>query len=122
MKLLLDEMHSARAAEHLRDNGHDVIAVTESVAWRALDDPAVFQLALDQSRIVVTENLSDFIQIASRLAERGQTFPGLVLTHPQRFDRGSRRYPHDLEMAFQAFLTDSPVVGDSWTWWLQPVV
>ena len=45
MRLLLDEMLSARIAEQLRDRGHDVTAVDGSPHLRGLADPDLFEHA-----------------------------------------------------------------------------
>ncbi|HTA15940.1 MAG TPA: DUF5615 family PIN-like protein [Solirubrobacteraceae bacterium] len=45
MKLLLDEMLSARIAEQIRSRGHDAVAVDETRELRGLADPDLFAQA-----------------------------------------------------------------------------
>lgn len=56
MKLLLDEMLSARIAEGLRRRGHDVTAVDEQPDLRGLPDPSLFEVAQREARAIVTYN------------------------------------------------------------------
>ena len=60
MRLLLDEMLSPEIALQLRHKGNDVEAVKEHVAWSALSDVDVMNLARRERRAVVTNNLIDF--------------------------------------------------------------
>lgn len=57
---LLDEMFSAAAARHLREDfGHDAVHVNE-VGMRGADDATVAGLAGRERRAMVTENVADF--------------------------------------------------------------
>ncbi|MGH2944784.1 MAG: DUF5615 family PIN-like protein [Solirubrobacteraceae bacterium] len=60
MKLLLDVMLSPVIAQQLRERGHDVQAVTGHPQHEALSDREVMDLARDEGRAVVTNNLVDF--------------------------------------------------------------
>lgn len=60
MKLLLDEMLSPEIARQLKSKGHDVEAIKGHPEWRSLSDPEVMDLARDEKRAVVTDNLLDF--------------------------------------------------------------
>ncbi len=60
VKLLLDEMLSPTIAQHLRDRGHDVEAVSGQPSHEALSDRDVTDLARSQRRAIVTNNLVDF--------------------------------------------------------------
>ncbi len=91
LKLLIDEMYPAAIAEQLRNRKHDVEAVTERVALRALEDVHIFALAQQEQRAVVTENIDDYSVIADGCDQRGQAHYGLVLVPPSTHPRGDSR-------------------------------
>ncbi|HEV3319580.1 MAG TPA: DUF5615 family PIN-like protein [Solirubrobacteraceae bacterium] len=60
MRLLLDEMLSPAIARELRARGgHDVQAIQEHPEWCSYSDPEVLDLAREQHRAIVTDNLAD---------------------------------------------------------------
>jgi uncharacterized protein DUF5615 len=59
LKLLLDEMLSPAIARELRTRGHDVEAIQEHPVWCSYDDPRVLDLAREERRAIVTDNLVD---------------------------------------------------------------
>jgi Domain of unknown function (DUF5615) len=87
VKLVLDEHFSSRIAEQLRAGGFDVIAVTEPTDLRQLSDEALLEWAGHLGRVVVTENVDDFIPLFTARMSRGKLAAGLVLTSPRRFPR-----------------------------------
>jgi hypothetical protein len=42
----------------------------------------------------------------------------LIFTNPRRFNRATLAYPGKLIAALREFLTDPPITGVSWIWWL----
>ncbi len=78
-------MLSPVIAAHLRDEGHDVIAVAESRNWRQSPDDEIFALAQRESRTVVTKNIQDFRPLGFSAIERGDQHAGLVLISNRRF-------------------------------------
>lgn len=84
-------MYPAAIAEQLRRHGHDASAVTERVELRSLSDTAVFALAQEEHRAVVTENIVDFVPLADATEQRGRVHYGLVLVDPAKFPRGNAR-------------------------------
>ena len=91
MRLLLDEMHPAALASQLRARGHDVAAVTERPELRSLPDADISEVAQEEHRAVVTENIGDFTAIVDDLDSRGETHFGLVLIDPGKYPRGQQR-------------------------------
>ena len=87
MKLLLDEMYPAAIAESLRAAGHDVVAVQEDAALRRLSDEALFAVAQDMGRAVVTENVEDYVPLDADAHARGVVHHGLVFTTNRSFPR-----------------------------------
>jgi hypothetical protein len=52
-------MLSPAIARELRSRGHDVEAIQEHPEWCSYDDPRVLDLARDEHRAIVTDNLLD---------------------------------------------------------------
>lgn len=87
MKLLLDEHYSPRIAEHLRAQGHDVTAVVAQPALAGLADWRLIAAAREEGRALLTENVGDFMPIATELARTGTPQAGIILANPHRFPR-----------------------------------
>lgn len=64
MMLIANENLPATAVQGLRDRGHDVLSVKESM--RGMDDAAILARAQSESRLVVTQD-KDFGELAFRL-------------------------------------------------------
>lgn len=88
MRLLVDEMYPPRLADQLRRRGVDAVAISERTDWRSLADAEVFALAQEERRAIVTENISDFIGLATAAEQRRTRHHGLVLVDPIKFPRG----------------------------------
>lgn len=108
MKLLLDVHHSRRAAQRLRDQGHDVVAAADHESLRDLDDATLLEVATAQHRAVVTENVKDFDRIVREWAASEHHHAGVIFTSPRRSHRGSAAYPEDLISALGALLAAAP--------------
>lgn len=89
MKLLLDEMLSARIAGGLRRRGHDVMAVVERPCLRGSPDPEIFEVAQREGRVVVTYNRDDFLALDRQFRQEGRDHHGLVVLNPRRFPQGA---------------------------------
>jgi predicted nuclease of predicted toxin-antitoxin system len=61
MRLLADENISGSVVQALRDRGHDVLAVNESM--RGAEDTAILSQAQAESRLVITQD-KDFGELA----------------------------------------------------------
>jgi Domain of unknown function (DUF5615) len=59
LRLLLDEMLSPAIARELRAHDHDVEAIQEHPEWCSFNDPQVLDLAREERRALVTDNLVD---------------------------------------------------------------
>jgi hypothetical protein len=105
-------MYPSAIAEQLRRRGYDVSAVTERADLRSLDDPALFGLAQQERRAVVTENVADFIPLADGADQRGQRHQGLILIDPGKFPRGNPRtigrLVAELLAVLNAYVDDKP--------------
>jgi len=92
VKLVLDEHYSPAVAEQLRLRGYDVIPVAERVAadlaqLRRKSDEELLRWAGGESRILVTENVRDFMAIHHAFLVRGEPHAGILFTSPRRFPR-----------------------------------
>lgn len=80
MRLLLDAHLSGRVVgRHLRERGHDVLALDEHKELEGLDDPEVLDLATKEERILLTHNVKDFPDILRDWADEGREHTGCIL-------------------------------------------
>jgi hypothetical protein len=86
LKLLLDEMYSARLAEVLRAAGVDVRTFVE-LGLAGSSDPEVFAAAIVDGRALLTENVADFARISAEHVSAGQHHPGVLIALSSRFSR-----------------------------------
>lgn len=111
-------MYPAVVAEQLRRHGHDVRAVIERMELRSLTDSAVFGLAQQERRAIVTENVADFVPLADAADQRGQPHHGLILIDPAKFARGNRRtigrLVTELGAVLQTYAGDKPKSVRHW--------
>ncbi len=107
MRLLIDEYSSAIAVQ-LRERGRDVQAVTERIELRALPDADLFELAQQEQRSLVTENIDDFSVIASGYDQRGRAHFGLVLAARASYPRGNTRTIGRMTAALDRLLDKHP--------------
>lgn len=117
MKLILDEMHAPAIADSLTEASFDVVAVAAEPALRAMTDEDLLIYA-NQERILVTENVGDFMPLAAQWPDAGNARTGLIFTNPKRFNRATLAYPGNVIAALRVFLNDPPIIGESWIWWL----
>lgn len=85
--LLLDEMFSLTIAELLAKRGVDCQAVVARTVLRSRDDAEVFEAAVREARILVTNNVVDFEILRRRALAEGLEVPGLIYTSDNRFPR-----------------------------------
>lgn len=91
MKLLLDEHFSHLIAQQLREQGFDVVAITERPGLMGAPDAEVFAAAVAQRRALVTNDARHLIPLAQRHAAEGGRHFGLVLTSDRSLPRSRRR-------------------------------
>jgi hypothetical protein len=94
----------------LRDRRHDVLAVDQSPELRELVDPELLRLAKEESRILVTSNVGDFMEHVTEWAHAGESHAGIILVAYQvtrgRFGLLIRGIEQLLEGTSQAQWTD----------------
>ena len=121
MKLLLDEHYSPRIAEHLRAAGHDVTAVVAQPTLAGLSDRTLITAARLEGRALLTENVGDFVPIATELTRTGTPHAGIILANPHRFPRsrdGMGRLIEALHVLLLAHPEDDAFADR--TVWLEP--
>jgi predicted nuclease of predicted toxin-antitoxin system len=86
VKLLLDEMYSAKHAEAFRDASIDAVTVADlGLAGRS--DLDVFAAAAADSRVLVSENVADFARIAADHLAAGHHNAGVLIALSSRSSR-----------------------------------
>ena len=115
MKLLLDEMWAPAIAQALRDRGHEVVAVAERPELRGLPDEAIFDAALAEGWVIVTENVVDYRPLAADAMRAGRAYPPVIYTSNRAYPRASRRTAGRLVTALDALLTTRDTI-DSEHW------
>lgn len=106
MKALLDEQLSPQIAARLRDKGHDVEAVAERTDLVGSTDREVLELATQEGRAVVTNNVKDFRPLAAQWLAQGRIHAGLILVPPTR--TRTRAAVPALARAIEQVLRDHP--------------
>lgn len=115
---MLDVHHSPRAAQRLRDRGHDAVAAADDPALAGLDDEELLRAANRDRRSLVTENIRDFDRIVRAWTVEGEHHNGVIFTSPRRYHRGAKAYPANLVRALAMLLDDPPHSTRDWVHWL----
>ncbi len=84
MKVLLDEQLSVEIAQELRRRGVDVEAITERPDLLRASDERLVEVAMQEDRAVVTNNLRHFRPIAAQRLAQGKQHAGLILLPSNR--------------------------------------
>jgi hypothetical protein len=79
VRLLLDEHYADAIAQQLRAAGHDAESVSER-GLKGLDDEPLLELCDRESRVLMTNNVRDFMPLARDWAAAGRDHAGLILT------------------------------------------
>jgi hypothetical protein len=91
--LLLDEMFSPQIADELAARGLDCRAVAADPLLRALSDLEIFETALLDGRVIVTNNVPDFEFLRRARDAAGGQVPGLIYTSDFTFPRRKAYVP-----------------------------
>lgn len=86
-RLMLDEMFSPRIGAMLCERGVDCRCVVDDRILSAQDDATVFEAAVQQGRVLVTNNVVDFEPLRRDRAAVGQPVPPLIYTDDSTFPR-----------------------------------
>jgi predicted nuclease of predicted toxin-antitoxin system len=77
--LLLDEHYADKIADHLRAAGYDAQTVSER-RLKGLDDESLLELCHREGRVLMTNNVRDFMPLARSWAAAGRDHAGLLFT------------------------------------------
>lgn len=114
--LLLDEMFSAAIAADLESRGVDCRAVAADTVLRALSDLEIFEAALLENRVIVTNNVPDFEGLRRARDAAGGAVPGLIYTSDAAFPR--KAYFSRLATALEAVASAHEAAGRGGVLWL----
>lgn len=117
--LLLDEMLSPAVAAELTSRGVDCRAVVADPLLRALSDLEIFDTALLENRIVVTNNVADFESLRRARDAAGGPVPGLVYTSDAAFPR-TKAYVSRLAAALEVAAASHQTARCGGVLWLRP--
>ena len=117
--LLLDEMFSPAIADDLTTRGVDCRVVAADPLLRALSDLEIFETALLEDRVIVTNNVPDFESLRRAREAAGGQVPGLIYTSDLTFPR-TRAYVSRLVSALEAAATGHAAAGYGGVLWLRP--
>jgi predicted nuclease of predicted toxin-antitoxin system len=116
--LLLDEMFSARIADELALRGIDCRAVVADPVLRAQSDLEIFDSAVRDDRVLITNNVTDFESLRRAREAAGGPVPGLIYTSDITFPR-TRAYVSRLTAALAA-AADRETAACGGVLWLRP--
>ena len=88
MRWLIDEVLPPATAGELNTLGHDAVAVAEA-GLAGSDDAGVYEIAVEQQRVVVTENFADFATILKDRLAGGEPVQVVVFVRKHQHPRGS---------------------------------
>lgn len=117
--LLLDERFSSAIAADLTTRGIDCRAVVADPVLRALSDLEIFQAALAEERIIVTNNVPDFENLRRAHEAAGNKAPGLIYTSDLTFPR-TKAYVSRLAAALAAAAAVHETARCGGILWLRP--
>jgi predicted nuclease of predicted toxin-antitoxin system len=117
--LLLDEMFSPRIADELALVGIDCRAVVADPVLRAQSDLEIFDSAVREDRVLVTNNVPDFESLRRAREAAGGPVPGLVYTCDVTFPR-AKAYASRLVTALAAAAADRETAACGGVLWLRP--
>ena len=118
--LLLDEMFSPAIATDLATRGIDCRAVDADPVLRALSDLEIFQAALTEGRVLVTNNVPDFESLRRAHEAAGNKVPGLIYTSDLTFPR-TKAYMSRLVAALADAATGHETGRRGGVLWLRPL-
>lgn len=106
MRWLLDEMLPRAAVDALNERGHEAVNVVD-IDMRGASDDTVYATAVEQSRIVVTEDEDDFERVLMQAFAAGGPVVPIVVVRKARFGRGGSM-PYRLAEALDRWSVENP--------------
>ena len=114
MRWLLDEMLPPLLAAKLNERGHDAVSVYDAGLAGAAD-PEVFDYAVKQQRVLVTENFADYaLLLAQRLGNDQPCVPVVFVRKPSAVKGGALATHMARRLHGWASANPDPHVGPHW--------
>ncbi|MEX2555087.1 MAG: DUF5615 family PIN-like protein [Actinomycetota bacterium] len=114
MRWLLDEMLPPQAAQELVRRGHDAVTVGD-VELAGRPDDEVFDYAVADRRLLVTENVADYAtMLAQRLSQNRPCVPVLFVLKSSFPRRGSLARNLAVRLDEWARENPNPYIGAHW--------
>lgn len=114
MRWLLDEMLPPACASKLGERGHDAKSIL-TAGLPGADDAAVFEYAVAESRVLVTENFTDFAQLVDFRQSREQACVPVVFVRRADLPRRGALAMHLAnKLTTWAAACPDPYVGLHW--------
>jgi hypothetical protein len=117
--LLLDETFSPAIAADLDSRGVDCRAVAADPLLRVLSDLEIFEAALRENRVIVTNNVADFESLRRARDAAGGTVPGLIYTSDPAFPR-TKEFLGRLAAALEVVASAHETARRGGVLWLKP--
>lgn len=106
MRWLIDEMFPAETAAELGERGHDARAAGHDL--RALTDEQLLDVAVAEERVLVTENVVDFVRLLQRRVADGGAVAAVVFVLKSSLPRDPPRLGRALAERLAAWADDHP--------------
>ena len=114
MKWLLDAMLPPAAADELDRLGHDAVSVLR-LEMGAAEDSKVFERAVTEGRVIVTENFADFAGLVADRQNQGKPATPIVFVRRDSFPRRGALAGHlALKLHKWAQANPEPFIGLYW--------
>jgi hypothetical protein len=113
-------MYPPVVAEQRRLRGHDAIGARAHAELAHRSDRDLLVIAADEQRVMVTENIRDFLDIDAEYRQTGRQHFGVILTTDHKYPRRHGAGIGRLVTALDAWLREHPeaATADSLIWWL----
>lgn len=114
MRWLIDEMLPPAVADHLQQLGHDALGVA-AAGLAETDDAVLYAAAVEQDRVVVTENFADFSAVLAQRSAADEPCVPVVFIRKRNFPRGGALAPNLADHLHRwAISNPDPYPGPHW--------
>lgn len=114
MRWLFDEMLPPGAVEELNGRGHDASTVAD-LGLAGQPDPVIFDRAVAEGRVVVTENIADFaVLLEQRLRNDQPVVPVVFVRKADLPRRGALAHHLAVRLDRWAEANPDPYLGPHW--------
>ena len=107
-------MYGPAVAAGLRGRGHDAASLHDPAHAHlsGAPDPEVLAVAIEEGRVLVTENVRDYRPLEGQLLAAGSHHAGLLYTSNRQFPRGDPATTGRLVRALDELLREAPDLRD----------